>query len=142
MAAKLHPRRSAVPLIAAALLLVILLCGCQGTPAKDPESGEALRKAHELQQKLKEAGLSVPDTDTLTVLYGTNGGVAGIYSGSEFQTYFNLVHFGNTGRRPVYLDPDVIVYDEAVLEVYSPENLDAYREVVEDWKTEELIPNR
>jgi hypothetical protein len=119
-----------------------MLSGCQGSPAKDPDSPEALSKAQQLQEKLEEAGLPVPDTDTLVKLYGTNGGVACMYSGSDFQTYYNLVHFGNTGRRPTYLDPSSVAYDLAVIEVYCPENLDAYREAVEEWDTEQVIPER
>jgi len=137
-----RPRRLAVQLITAALVLAVVLSGCQGSPAKDPDSPEALSKAQQLQEKLEEAGLDVPDTDTLVKLYGTNGGVACMYSGSDFQTYYNLVHFGNTGRRPTYLDPSAVAYDLAVIEVYCPENLDAYREAVEEWDTEQLIPER
>ncbi|MBU1672788.1 MAG: hypothetical protein KKF41_05625 [Actinobacteria bacterium] len=121
------------------LLAALLLGGCQGSPATDPHGPEALRKAHALQEKLRGRGLPVPDADVLVELYGTNGGVAGIYSDSEFQTYYNLIHFGNTGRRPVYLDPGVVSYDEAVLEVYAPGNLPAYRELVEEWQTKKTI---
>ena len=142
MTEKLQPRRTAVPLVVVVLALALMLGGCRGSPAKDPGSSEALWKAEQLQEKLEKAGLPVPDTDTLTALYGTNGGVAGMYAGSDFQTYYNLVHVGNTGRRLVYLDPGIIAYDEAVLEVYAPENLSAYREMVEEWKMENLIPNR
>jgi amino acid transporter len=125
-----------------AIILVLLMCGCQGSPAKDPGSSEALRKAELLQEKLEQEGLPVPHIDTITALYGTNGGIAGIYAGSDFQTYYNLVHFGNTGHRPTYLDPKVVAYDEAVLEVYCPEKLAHYRDIVEEWKTEELIPEQ
>lgn len=129
-------------LVLGALFTIASLSGCQGSPARNPESDEALRKAEQLQEKLEEAGLPVPHTDTLTRLYGTDGGVAGVYSGSDFQTYYNLIHFGNTGNRPAYLDPDVIAYDEAVLEVYAPDRLKDYREAVTEWrkKTKELLP--
>ena len=136
------PRCSVIPLSLAALLMAAVLIGCQATPVKDPDSPEALRKAQQLQEKLEAAGLPVPDTDTLTGLYGTNGGVVCTYSGSDFQTYYNLIHFGNTGRRPTYLDPDVVAYDLAVIEVYCPENLDAYREAIEEWDTEHVLPER
>jgi hypothetical protein len=142
MAEKTYPRRLTVQLIVTVLALAVMLSGCQGSPAKDPDSPEALRKAQRLQEKLEEAGLPVPETDTLVKLYGTNGGVACMYSGSDFQTYYNLIHFGNTGRRPTYLDPSIIVYDMAVIEVYCPENLDAYREAVEEWDTKQVIPER
>jgi hypothetical protein len=142
MAGKKRSRWSAIPLIVAALVMVMMYAGCQGSPAKDPDSPEALEKARRLQDKLEEAGLPVPDTDTLTRLYGTNGGVACMYSGSDFQTYYNLIHFGNTGRRPTYLDPSVVAYDMAVIEVYCPENLEAFREAVEEWDTEQVIPDR
>lgn len=133
-------RRYALTLLVAALSLAVLLVGCQGSPAKDPDSPEAFRKALELQDKLEEKGLRAPHTDTLVQLYGTDGGVAVMYADSDFQKYYNLVHFGNTGYRPGHLDPDVVAYDEAVLEVYAPEKLPAYREMVEDWETRELIP--
>ncbi|MDY6793899.1 MAG: hypothetical protein SWK76_01260 [Actinomycetota bacterium] len=133
---------SAVPGIVTVLVMVVMLLGCQGSPAKDPDSPEALKKATQLQEKLEEAGLPVPDTDTIVKLYGTNGGVACMYSDSDFQIYYNLSHFGNTGRRPTYIDPDVIAYDRAVIEVYCPENLDAFLEAVEEWDTEEILPNR
>ena len=123
-------------------MFAVILSGCQGSPAEDPDSPEALSKAQQLQEKLEEAGLAVPDTDTLVKLYGTNGGVICMYAESDFQTYYNLVHFGNTGRRPNYLDPSVIAYDMAVIEVYCPEKLDAYREAVEDWETEQVLPER
>lgn len=134
--------RHVVVLMIVALLLAVLSCGCQSTPAKDPDSPEALRKAEQLQEKLRRKGLPAPHTDTLVQLYGTDGGVAVMYADSDFQTYYNLIHLGNTGRRPVYLDPTVIAYDEAVLEVYAPENLPAYRDAVEEWRTEETIPTR
>ena len=140
MAGKTRPRWPAIPLCAVALVMVATMIGCQASPAKDPDSPEALRKAQQLQEKLEEAGLPVPDTDTLTRLYGTNGGVVCAYSGSDFQTYYNLTHFGNTGRRPSYLDPSAIAYDMAVIEVYCPENLDAYKEAVEKWETEQVLP--
>lgn len=142
MAEKPRPRRPAIPLIVVVLMLAVMLSGCRGSPAKNPDSPEALQKAQQLQEKLEEAGLPVPDTDTLVKLYGTNGGVACMYSDSEFQTYYNLAHFGNTGRRLAYLDPSVIAYDLAVIEVYCPEKLDAYREAVEEWDTEQVLPSR
>jgi len=142
MVVKARPCRCAVILMAAAVLLGLMLSGCQYSPAKNPDSPEALQKAQQLQEKLEEAGLPVPDTDTLVKLYGTNGGVACMYSDSEFQTYYNLAHFGNTGRRLAYLDPSVIAYDLAVIEVYCPEKLDAYREAVEEWDTEQMLPSR
>lgn len=141
MTEKIHPRWTAAVLIMMAVVLVLLMCGCQGSPAKDPGSSEALRKAELLQEKLEQQGLPVPDIDTITALYGTNGGVAGMYAGSDFQTYYNLIHLGNTGRRPTYLDPKVVAYDEAVLEVYCPEKLAHYRDMVEEWKTEEVLPD-
>jgi hypothetical protein len=130
----------ALLLIIAALFSAAVLSGCQGSPARDPDSTEALRKAQQLQEKLEEAGLPVPDTDTLVRLYGTNGGVVCEFAGSDFQTYFNLIHFANTGRRPVHIDPRIFEYDAAVIEVYCPENLDAYLEAVEEWSTEETLP--
>ena len=142
MPEKPRPKRLAVQLIAAALVLAVMFSGCQGSPAKDPDSPEALSKAQQLQEKLEEAGLPVPDTDTLVKLYGTNGGVACMYSDSDFQTYYNLVHFGNTGRRPNYVDSSAIAYDLAVIEDYCPEKLDAYREAVEEWDTEQVIPEQ
>ena len=136
----MNPR--VVQLFAVILVLAVMLSGCQGSPAKDPDSPEALSKAQQLQVKLEEAGLPVPDTETLVKLYGTNGGVACMYAGSDFQTYYNLVHFGNTGRRPNYLDPSAVAYDLAVIEVYCPEKLDSFMEALEEWDTEELIPER
>lgn len=141
MAVKPHQRCSTVMLILMVLVLVALAGGCQNSPARDTDSTEALRKAHELQEKLEEEGLPVPDVDTITALYGTNGGVAAIYADSEFQIYYNLVHFGNTGYRPNYLDPRVIAYDEAVLEVYCPGKLADYREAVRKWNTKDVVPN-
>lgn len=59
MASKLHSHRFVPILTVLSVLLLagpltLMLCGCQGSPAKDLGSAEALQKAWQLQEKLEE----------------------------------------------------------------------------------------
>jgi hypothetical protein len=142
MRTTIRSRRWLIVAAIAVLTLFGTACSSGGTTQKsevdDPQSQQL---AGELQQKLKAEGLPVPATQTLTQLYGTDGGVTCTTAESEFQTFNSAVGFGSaSGRRPVIIDPQVLKYDAAVLSVYCPDVLSEFQELVKGWQTAATIP--
>jgi hypothetical protein len=141
-----RPSTGALRVAVALAAGTMLLTGCGPTSADEAASPAAATKAQALQadlQALAESGVnvSVPDSTTLTVLYGEDGGVACINAASERLITFNGVHFGSaSGRRPGIVDPGAIAYDEAVLKTYCPDLLATYQATIEGWQTASTLP--
>ena len=131
-----------VPVIAMAALLT----GCGPTTPEEAASSESVAQAEALRSQLlvlEASGVNVPvpAVETLTVLYGADGGIACINAESAFITGFNAGHFGSpSGRRSGVLDPAAIAYDAAVLSTYCPESLERYKAAVEGWASDRTLP--
>ncbi|CAB4878556.1 MAG: hypothetical protein F2793_05505 [Actinobacteria bacterium] len=131
---------------ASGLALAILVTGCGPTTPEEASSDAAIASAQALQgtlEALQATGVNVPvpAIETLTVLYGQDGGIACINAESAFITGFNAGHFGSaSGRRPGMLDPAAVAYDVAVLSTYCPQTLENYKATVEGWATGGTLP--
>lgn len=139
-------RQGAMRLGMSAIAVSILLAGCGPTTPEEASSGEAVSLATALQSKLlvlEASGVNVPvpAVETLSVLYGADGGIACINAESPLISGFNAGHFGSaSGRRPGVLDPAALAYDVAVLTTYCPDVVEEYKSVVEGWISETTLP--
>jgi hypothetical protein len=118
-----------------------LLAAC-GTPVSESEqtSAKAESLAASLQSELEAQSLNVPDAETLTALYGEDGGWSCVVVGDREQTE-GLALFGSpTYGRYAVMDPSVLAYDEAVIKTYCPESLEAFEDATADLTTETTIP--
>ena len=123
---------------------VLLAAGCGATvPQSESSSAQAQELAGQLNQALKQEGLSAPSTGTATALYGEDGGVSCVNVG-EAEQRDGLVLFGHAGQltygRRVTMDPSVLAYDRAVIETYCPNELASYKDAVAGLDTEPTIP--
>ena len=137
-----YPFRSYLAVAALLLIAALLLGGCAAgtTPASEAKSPEAQQLAAQLGEKLTAAGLRVPPTNVMTVLYGVDGGIACINAGQpEHSNGLWLFGSVNPGRR-VIADPKVIAYDEAVIGTYCPDKLPAAQAITKGMQTGATIP--
>ncbi|MFZ4486182.1 MAG: hypothetical protein ACOYO9_06300 [Candidatus Nanopelagicales bacterium] len=138
--------RAAVHAVVPVIAMAALLTGCGPTTPEEAASTESVAQAEALRSQLlvlEASGVNVPvpAVETLTVLYGADGGIACINAESAFITGFNAGHFGSpSGRRSGVLDPAAIAYDAAVLSTYCPESLERYQAAVEGWASDRTLP--
>ncbi len=138
--------RAAVNALVPVIAMAALLTGCGPTTPEEAASTESVALAEALRSQLlvlEPSGVNVPvpAIETLTVLYGADGGIACINAESAFITGFNAGHFGSpSGRRSGVLDPAAIAYDAAVLSTYCPESLERYQAAVEGWASDRTLP--
>ena len=105
---------------------------------------EAQQKAEELAQKFEAAGLPVPeDLDALVNTLGTDGGAvcddpdAALRKAILYDLLTNGASF--VGRRPVIFDRRFVRGELLILETYCPDELDAFRDTIDDLKVDDTI---
>ncbi|MBK8048244.1 MAG: hypothetical protein IPK16_14660 [Anaerolineales bacterium] len=142
MNAQITHRWSTVTVVVIVLLAALAFAGCSAgtTPGQEASSPEAQQLAIQLGDTLTAAGLPVPPTQVLTILYGADGGVS-CTNVAALQHQAGLTGFGSPsiGRR-VMMDPKVLAYDEAVVATYCPDLLPAYQAYVTGLATATTIP--
>jgi hypothetical protein len=112
------------------VVLVLCIIGLV-TYSEEKETQQAVAKARELTQKLEAAGLRTPDDPKVFVrTLGDDGGVVydQLTNGADF-----------VGRRPVIVDRDILRGMVLVLDTYCPEQLEDYRDAIDDLKTDDTI---
>ncbi|MEU4691524.1 hypothetical protein [Actinoplanes sp. NPDC023714] len=124
-------------------LLVLLLGGVAifSYHAKK-ESQEAVEKAEKLQTALATAGARVPTTDQIVRTLGDDGGAVCLDPDSALRRgvlYGQLTNgAAGPGIRPVIVDNRVVKGQLLIIEIYCPQYIDRFQQVVDDLKTAEV----
>jgi hypothetical protein len=122
------------------LLLVIALVGYNA----EQNDAEAAAKADELIGKLHAAGLRVPvKPDTIITTLGHDGGAVCEDPGSALKKALLDTQITNgasfVGQRPIRASVNVLRGAALVIETYCPEELEAFRDRVKDYKTDDTV---
>ncbi|BAJ29451.1 MULTISPECIES: hypothetical protein [Kitasatospora] len=108
-------------------------------------TNESFRKADELIGKLRDNGYPTPDREQVARTLGTDGGAVCEDPASALKTGLQRVQMSNgaagPGQRPVIVPERVVQGEALILQVYCPDQLDDYREQIEDIKTGDTVKN-
>jgi hypothetical protein len=125
------------------VVLVLCIIGLV-TYSEEKETQQAVAKARELTQKLEAAGLRTPDDPKVFVR--TLGDDGGVVCDSPTKSYGKALFYDQltngadfVGRRPVIVDRDILRGMVLVLDTYCPEQLEDYRDAIDDLKTDDTI---
>ncbi|MGW2111726.1 hypothetical protein [Streptomyces sp. NPDC001948] len=120
-------------------LVVVGVIQYTGVKATD----ESHRKAEELSGQLVEAGYPAPDTGTVQRLLGTDGGIVCESPDDALTTALWKIQLSNgsggPGQRPVIADTRAIGAERIVLEVYCPDQVEAFDRTVDELRTDSTV---
>ena len=127
------------------VLLMLTILGLI-TYSSNERTAQAEQKAQELTQKLEDAGLRAPVSDDVFIrTFGTDGGNVCDNPGSALghATLLSLMTNGasHVGQRPVIVDRRLIQGQLLIMETYCPDELDEFRDKVEDLDFDDVIKN-
>lgn len=136
-----QPHRWAIVAVLVVLVVVGLL-----TYGWMHSNAEADRKADQLIQQLEAAGLPVPaNRDTITRVLGTDGGPVCDDPGSALRKALldqQLTNGGSfVGQRPVRASRNILRGELIVLEVYCPDQVEALRDRIDDYRVDDVDKN-
>jgi hypothetical protein len=107
------------------------------------DNAAALRKAAQLEQVLKRAGLPMaPNVGDLAASLGTNGGLVCETSGLDLPGALlnqQLSAGGVLTVRPIPLDKDILNSQLAIIDVYCPSRVAAFMKYFKEYKVYKLI---
>ncbi|MFD9126901.1 hypothetical protein [Kitasatospora sp. NPDC059571] len=132
--------------IGAIVLLVAMVVIGLLTYTQQHATNESYRKAQQLSDQLVAAGYSaVPDQGQIARTLGTDGGAACKDPSGSLKNALYRVNLSNgaggPGQRPIIADARVVEAGAIVLNVYCPDKLDEYRELVDDLDTDHTVRN-
>jgi Tfp pilus assembly protein FimT len=106
------------------------------------ETNRAEGKADELIAALENAGARTPDRDQIVRVLGDDGGAtcADPNKALSRATLLSLLANGATGpgARPVIADSRAVQGQLLIIQVYCPDELEAFQEFVDDLKTDDV----
>lgn len=106
------------------------------------ETLEAQEKADELIAAIEDAGATAPDRDQIVRVLGDDGGATCEDPNEALNRAVLLSQLSNgasgPGSRPVIADSRVFQGQLLIIEVYCPDELDDFREFVEDLETDDV----
>jgi Tfp pilus assembly protein FimT len=106
------------------------------------ETAEAQQKADELIAAIEDAGATAPDRDQIVRVLGDDGGATCEDPNEALNRAVLLAQLSNgasgPGSRPVIADSRVFQGQLLIIEVYCPDELDDFREFVEDLETDDV----
>jgi hypothetical protein len=124
--------------------LVVILCIVGLLTYSAGEENERARQlAAELTQKLERAGFTAPDQDILVRTLGDDGGAVcddpagALRKAVQNDMLTNGADF--VGRRPVIVDRRILLGEALILETYCPDELEPYRDRIDQLKTDDTI---
>lgn len=104
---------------------------------------QAQDKAEELTTALTDAGLSAPSQDQIVRVLGEDGGQLCENPGHALRRAILFGQLTNgasgPGQRPVITDNRVVQGQLIAIEVYCPDEVDDFREIVEDLELDEVV---
>jgi hypothetical protein len=123
-------------------VLVLCIIGLL-TYSAGQQNEQAEQLAGELTQKLEAAGFTAPDQDILVRTLGDDGGAAcadpadALRKAVQNDMLTNGASF--VGRRPVIVDRRILLGEALILETYCPDELEPYRDRIDQLKTDDTI---
>jgi Tfp pilus assembly protein FimT len=118
-----------VLLVAAAVAAMIMFSSAR-------ETREAEEKADELSAAIEDAGATAPSRDQIVRVLGDDGGAVCENPSDSLSKAILLSQLANgaagPGSRPVIADRKVVHGQLLIIEVYCPEELDDFQDVVAD----------
>ncbi|MFI6874883.1 hypothetical protein ACIBL6_15730 [Streptomyces sp. NPDC050400] len=107
------------------------------------KTNDATAKANQLADAAEAAGYPRPSTDAIVRALGTDGGAVCDDPASALETALWKINMSNgatgPGQRPVIADTKAVRAEEKVLEIYCPDQLDDFRDKVDELKTEHTV---
>ncbi|HEX6026180.1 MAG TPA: hypothetical protein VFZ00_29575 [Solirubrobacter sp.] len=108
------------------------------------DDAQARAKADQLVQEFERAGLPVPaDTDQIVATLGDDGGAVCANPANALGKAILADQISNgasfVGRRPVIIDRRFVLGEALILQIYCPEELPAYRELIDKLKYDNTI---
>jgi hypothetical protein len=103
------------------------------------DNQDAQAKAQQLTQAFQQAGLRVPaDTDQIVASLGTDGGAVCANPANALGKATLLDSLANgasfVGRRPVIVDRRIVAGEALILQIYCPDELQAYQDKIDALK--------
>ena len=110
------------------------------------ETARAQEKADELITALEVAGLGSPDKDQVVRVLGDDGGATCASPNDALSRATLLAQLTNgatgPGDRPVIVDSRAVQGQLLIIEVYCPDELDEFRQFIDDLKTSDVAGTR
>jgi Tfp pilus assembly protein FimT len=128
--------------IACCVVLVVLVVIALIAFRSAKETREAQDKADQLIAALEAVGASTPDKDRIVRVLGDDGGATCSDPNAALGRATLLAQLTNgasgPGSRPVIVDSRVLRGQLLIIEIYCPDELDDFREYVDDLKTDDV----
>lgn len=136
------PRERGWIFITALVLLgVVTLAGVLAF-SRGVENAQAQNKANELVNALTEVGARTPDVDQVARVLGDDGGATCANPNDALSRAVLLSQLTNgatgPGARPVIADSRVVQGQLLIIEIYCPDELDDFKDFVDDLKTDDV----
>jgi hypothetical protein len=129
-------------MIIGAVVVLLAIIGLITYSGKKTDE-EAQQKAQQLTVALQRAGLRAPDQDIFIRSLGNDGGAVCDNPANALGRATLLDQMTNgadfVGRRPVIVDSRVLVGEALILQIYCPEELEDFKDKVDDLKTDDVI---
>jgi hypothetical protein len=123
------------------LLIALCIIGLV-TYSQKKETQQSVAKAQQLTQKLESAGLRTPEDPKVFVR--TLGDDGGAICDNPSKSYGKALLYDQltngadfVGRRPVIVDRDILRGVALILDTYCPDQLEHYRDAIDDLKTDD-----
>jgi hypothetical protein len=131
-------RRIVYAVIAGALIVLLIICLVFYRSAESNQ--QAQEKANQLIAALEKAGVrAVPSEEQIVSRLGTDGGAICKDPSSALRQAILFDHLSNgaggPGRRPVIVDSRVFQGELLVIQIYCPDELPQFQQLVERLKT-------
>ena len=136
------PRERTWIFIVALILLGVLAVSGVLAFTRGVNNAQAQNKASELINALTEVGARTPDPDQLARVLGEDGGATCANPNEALSRAILLSQLTNgatgPGARPVIADSRVVQGQLLIIEVYCPDELDDFKDFVDDLKTDNV----
>jgi hypothetical protein len=128
-------------IVALVLLGVVTLAGVLAFN-EGVDNAQAQNKANELVDALTEVGARTPDPDEVARVLGDDGGATCENPNDALSRAVLLSQLSNgatgPGARPVIADSRVVQGQLLIIEIYCPDELDDFKDFVDDLKTDDV----
>ena len=136
------PRERSWIYVTACILLGVLLIAGLITFRAAKESNNAQQKAAELSAALEQAGAHVPDQDQIVRVLGDDGGATCENPNDALSRAILYSQLANgaagPGSRPVIVDNRVLKGQLLIVQIYCPDELKDFQELVDDLETDDV----
>ncbi len=136
--------RSIIYLVIVVVVIVLMVIGLfTFRSAKSTQQAED--KADQLIAAIEDAGATAPEKDQIVRVLGDDGGATCTDPNEALNRAILLSQLANgaagPGSRPVIADSRVVKGQLLIIEVYCPDQLDDFKQFVDDLKTGDVAGN-